>query len=238
MNSLRSTAIAESRSATCTRVLVIDPDGTAGRLLDAHADRFDVHTCTSAAEGLLLTGTTRPDVIVLRADLTDLPVPTVVDLLVRGHVPVIVAVDHEHAALAGAALDAGAMAFVAYPYRPAQLMALIAAVRPAPEPDDEVLRCGPLELSTHARTVRLRGTLVALPRQEFALLQFLMTNEGRVVSQARLWEAVWGGTTPSASNTVSVHVRRLRRRLGEDPRRPRIITTVGRSGYLLQGVPE
>jgi DNA-binding response OmpR family regulator len=77
-----------------------------------------------------------------------------------------------------------------------------------------------------------------MPPRELRLLHFLMSNQGRVVSQARLWEAVWGGTAPSASNTVSVHVRRLRRRLGDDPRRPRLITTVGRSGYLLQASPE
>jgi DNA-binding response OmpR family regulator len=118
-------------------------------------------------------------------------------------------------------------------------MSLITAVRPAPPPDEDVvLTCGVLQLSPAAHTVRLRGDLVALPPQEFRLLHFLMANEGRVVSQARLWEAVWGRTVPSASNTVSVHVRRLRRRLGDDPRDPRIITTVGRSGYLLQALPE
>jgi DNA-binding response OmpR family regulator len=80
--------------------------------------------------------------------------------------------------------------------------------------------------------------MIPLPPQEFRLLHVLMTHEGRVVSQRELWEAVWGGTAPSASNTVSVHVRRLRRRLGEDPRRPRMITTVGRSGYLMQAPPD
>jgi DNA-binding response OmpR family regulator len=242
MDSLRSTAIAEwdPSKHPRTRLLVIDPDAGAGALLDDYADRLDVRACTSAAEGLLLAGATRPDVVLLRADLTDVPAATVVGLLDRCcRVPVIVAVDGDQGDLAGAALAAGAVACVARPYRAAQLMSLVTAVRPAQAPaEDAVLTCGALRLSPAAHTVHLRGALVPLPPQEFRLLHFLMTHEGRVVSQARLWEAVWGGSAPSASNTVSVHVRRLRRRLGEDPSEPRIITTVGRSGYLLQGVPE
>jgi DNA-binding response OmpR family regulator len=242
MNNLRSTAIAEWDAVprTRTRLLVIDPDAATSPALAEFTGRLDVHTCTTAAEGLLVAGVTRPDVVLLRADLPDVPAPTVVDLLDRCcRVPVIVAVDGGRAELAGAALEAGAVACVARPYRAGQLMALIDAVRPAPAPDpDVVLACGVLELSPAAGTVRLRGALIPLPPQEFRLLRYLMANEGRVVSQGRLWEAVWGGTTPSASNTVSVHVRRLRRRLGDDPRHPRIITTVGRSGYLLQALPE
>ena len=75
-----------------------------------------------------------------------------------------------------------------------------------------------------------------MPPREFQVLEYFMRNEGRVVSQAQLWSAVWGQNTPSPSNTVSVHVRRLRRRLGDDPRDPQIITTVGHSGYLFQPV--
>ena len=248
MNSLRSTATALPKAGPTwdaaaprvrTLLLVVDPDPLAAGLLDDVDDQLDVRVCTSAAEGLLVAGATRPDVVLLRADLTDVPAATVVGLLDRCcGVPVIVAVDGGHAELAGAALDAGAVACVARPYRAAQLMSLVSALRPTLRPDDgEVIRCGPLELSPAAGTVLLRGSLILLPPQEFRLLHFLMAHEGRVVSQVQLWEAVWGGTAPPPSNTVSVHMRRLRGRLGDDPRRPRLITTVGRSGYLLQAAP-
>jgi DNA-binding response OmpR family regulator len=249
MNSFRATVTAPPKTGgTCdavaprarTLLLVIDPDPQADTLVDDFGDRLDVRVSGSAAEGLLMAGAMRPDVVLLRADLRDVPAPTVVHLLDRCcEVPVIVAVDGDHGELAGAALEAGAVACVARPYRAAQLMSLITAVRPTPPPsEDAVLTCGVLQLSPAAQTVHLRGVLIPLPPQEFRLLRFLMTNEGRVVSQARLWEAVWGGTAPSASNTVSVHVRRLRSRLGDDPRRPRLIATVGRSGYLLQAPPD
>lgn len=222
-------------SRTRTMLLVIDPDPGVAGLADEHGDRLDIRLCASAAEGLLVAGAARPDVVLLRADVTDLPAATVVDLLTRCcGLPVIVAVDGEHPELAGPALAAGAVACVARPYRSAQLLSLVSALRPRGRADGTVLRCGGLELAPDARTVRLHGALVVLPPREFRLLHFLMTHQGRVVSQAELWEAVWGGTTPSASNTVSVHLRRLRRRLGEAPGRPRLIATVGRSGYLLQ----
>jgi DNA-binding response OmpR family regulator len=248
MNSLRSTATAVPNvgrvwgaSAPRARplLLVIDPDPHAAAALDDLGDRLDVRISPSAAEGLLVAGVTNPDVVLLRADLTDVPAPKVVDLLDRCcQLPVIVAVDGEHSDLVGAALAAGAVACVARPYRSAQLMALVFAVRPAPAHDDLLLRCGPLELSPAARVVRLDGAIVPLPPQEFRLLHFLMAHAGRVVSQVELWEAVWGGTAPSTSNTVSVHVRRLRHRLGDEPSHPRLITTVGRSGYLLQAPPQ
>jgi DNA-binding response OmpR family regulator len=220
-------------------LLVIDPDPAAAALLDGVDGRLDIRICATGAEGLLMAGAMRPDVVLMRADLSDVPAPVVVDLLGRCELPVIVAVDGEHSDLAGAALEAGAVAVVARPYRPAQLMPLVSALRPHPAADDgDLLRCGPVELSPGARTVRVHGALTTLPPQEFRLLHFLLTHEGRVVSQAQLWHAVWGGSAPSTSNTVSVHMRRLRRRLGDAPGHPRLITTVGRSGYLLQAPPE
>ena len=237
MSSLRSTAPVPER----VLLLVVDPgpgaEGLAAGAGGAGGAAVDVRLCTSAAEGLLLAGTLDPDVVLVAADVADVPAATVVELLGRRcQVPVIVATDGGHAEAAAAALDAGAVACVARPYRVAEVLALVSAVRPVRPvaQGDAVLRCGALELAPAAGTVRLRGALVQMPPREFRVLEHLMAHEGRVVSQAQLWAAVWGAAAPSASNTVSVHVRRLRRRLGDDSSRPRIITTFGRSGYLFQ----
>ena len=232
MSSLRSTAPVPARA----RLLVVDPGPEAEDLAAGASAALDVRVCASAAEGLLMAGVLRPDVVLVAADVADLSAATVVELLDRCcEVPVIVATDGGHAGAAAAALDAGAVACVARPYRAAQVLALVSAVRPAPSaPEDAVLRSGVLELHPAAGTVRLRGSLVRMPPREFRVLEHLMAHEGRVVSQAQLWASVWGGAAPSASNTVSVHVRRLRRRLGDDSPSPRIISTFGRSGYLFQ----
>jgi DNA-binding response OmpR family regulator len=242
MNSLRSTAIAEWGPTTGrrTRLLVIDPDAVPGPLLDDYADRLDLRTCTSAAEGLLLAGVTRPDVVLLRADLTDVPAATVVGLLRQWcGTPVIVGTDGAHGDMAGEVLRAGAAACIAHPYRPVEVLAMVRSLGSHPGGADEPeLRCGGLVLDPGGRTVRLRGSVIDMPPREFRLLHFLMRHEGRVVSRTQLWEQVWGGTGPAQSNTIAVHVRRLRSRLGDDPRHPAILTTVGRSGYRLQPAPE
>ena len=238
MSSLRSTAPTPERAL----LLVVDPGPeTAEELVTGAGRAVDVRTCASAAEGLLMAGSLHPDVVLLAADVPDVPAARVVELLDRCcQLPVIIATDGGHAEAAAAALDAGAVACVARPYRPAQVLALVSAVRPVRPAahGDAVLRCGTLELSPAAGTVRHRGSLVRMPPREFRVLEHLMAHEGRVVSQAELWAAVWGGAAPSASNTVSVHVRRLRRRLGDDSAAPRIITTFGRSGYLFQAPAE
>jgi DNA-binding response OmpR family regulator len=232
MSSLRSTAPVPARAL----LLVVDPGPGTAELVAGASPALDVRVCASAAEGLLLAGTLRPDVVLVAADVEDVPAATVVELLDRCcAVPVIVATDGGHAGAAAAALDAGAVACVARPYRAAQVLALVSAVRPAGSlAPDAVLRSGVLELSPDAGTVRLRGSLIHMPPREFRVLEHLMSHEGRVVSQAELWSTVWGAATPSTSNTVSVHVRRLRRRLGDDATSPRIIATFGRSGYLFQ----
>ena len=224
-------------SARGGTLLVIEPDPERRAVFDDFGSAWDVRTCATAAEGLLLAGGLRPDVVLLSAQVSDLPAATVVELLDRCcGVPAVVATDAEHADQAAAALEAGAVACVSRHYRSQQLHGVLAAVRPPRTDEEAVLQAGALELSPTAGTVRLRGSLVLMPPREFQVLQHLMRHESRVVSQSQLWSAVWGRSSPSASNTVSVHVRRLRRRLGDDVKNPRIITTVGRSGYLLQPV--
>ena len=221
-------------------LLVIDPGLDAARLSGVLRESIDVHVCTTAAEGLVVAGGTRPDVVLAAADLVDVPCPTLVRLLRRWcGTPVIVGAGAAHGELAGDVLRAGAAACVAHPYRPAEVLAMVRSLGSHPAGAEEPeLRCGGLALDPGGRTVRLRGSVVEMPPREFRLLHFLLRHQGRVVSRAQLWEQVWGGTGPAQSNTIAVHVRRLRSRLGDDPRHPAILTTVGRSGYRLQPAPD
>jgi DNA-binding response OmpR family regulator len=216
-------------------LLVIDQSPGAARLSGLLGDSVHVRICTTAAEGLIVAGGTRPDVVLAAADVADVPCPTLVRLLRRWcGTPVIVGTDGAHGDLAGAVLQAGAAACVAHPYRPAEVLALVRSLGfHTAAPEEPELRCGALVLDPGGRTVRLRGSVIDMPPREFQLLHFLMSRPGRVVSRAQLWEQVWGGAGSAASNTVAVHVRRLRSRLGDDPRHPSILTTVGRSGYRL-----
>lgn len=227
-------ACAPNRFRPRLLLLVIDPEPAAQSLASALGSGVDVRTCTTAAEGLLVAGGVRPDAVLISADLPDLPAPTLVGLLRRCcAIPLIVGAGAGRGQQAGEALEAGASACIPHPYPPGKVRALLRAIRPSSVVEEEpTLRCGELELDPAAHTVRLRGTRIDLPPQEFRVLQFLMAHAGKVVTREQLWAGVWGGAGPAASNTITVHIRRLR--LGDDPQHPRILTTVGRGGYRLE----
>jgi DNA-binding response OmpR family regulator len=103
---------------------------------------------------------------------------------------------------------------------------------PAPSARRPV-RAGALRLDPAAQEAELHGRRIALPPRETRLLHLLMTNANHVVSREEIQETVWGaGERPS--NTITVHIQRLRSRLGEDPE---IIQTVRRLGYRLVPPP-
>lgn len=232
-------ACAPQRFRTRPLLLVIDPDPAAAGLLGSLGPGVEVRVCATAAEGLLLAGGLHPDAVLLTTDLDDLPCTRLVELLRRCcELAVIVATDGAHGQLAGAALEAGATAVIAHPYRPRELLGLLQSIRPhSVINSDPEVHCGGLSLDPAAMTVHLHGRKVDMPPQELRVLHLLMAHAGRVVSRAQIWESVWGGPMPSATNTISVHVRRLRLRLGDAPAHPSMLVTVGRSGYRLDPPP-
>jgi DNA-binding response OmpR family regulator len=81
------------------------------------------------------------------------------------------------------------------------------------------------------RVVTSHGTVVPLTRKEFELLHLLASNPGRVFSRDQLVELVWGYVWAGDTSTVTVHIRRLRAKLEEDPAQPRRLVTVWGIGY-------
>mgnify|MGYP000297665980 CR=1 FL=1 len=232
-------ACAPTRFRPRLLLLVIDPGPAAPALAAALGSGVDVRICATATEGLLVAGGARPDAVLISADLPDVPAPTLVGLLRRCcAIPVIVGASDGYGRQAADALDAGASVCIPHPYPAGEVRALLRAIRPAAVLQEEpVLRCGELVLDPAAHTVRLRGALVNMPPQEFRMLHFLMAHAGKVVTRDQLWAGVWGGARPAASNTITVHVRRLRLRLGDDAQHPQILTTVGGGGYRLESPP-
>jgi DNA-binding response OmpR family regulator len=91
-----------------------------------------------------------------------------------------------------------------------------------------------LDVATHEVTVRDRK--VTMPLREFELLHFLLANADHVVSRQQIRDHVWGIDYPGETNTVVVHVRRLRSRLGDDTSNPHIIKNIRGRGYRLVGL--
>jgi DNA-binding response OmpR family regulator len=134
-------------------------------------------------------------------------------------------------------LDLGADDVVPAPLSLPELEARVRAVLARTRVDVEdlppTLTCGDLELDTSTSRVRVHGDWVDLTALELKLLSFLMQHPARAFSRETLLERVWGFSLGDTS-TVSVHVRRLRLKLEQDPARPVIIRTVWGVGYYLE----
>ncbi len=126
--------------------------------------------------------------------------------------------------------NAGADDYVVKPVDTEELAArLHALVRRARGQAHNRLTAGPIEIDTQARRVWLVGRPIGLSAREYALLEKLMTNMGRVLSKAQLEDALYGWGEGVESNTVEVHIHHLRRKLGSDT----IITLRG-IGYMIE----
>jgi DNA-binding response OmpR family regulator len=161
------------------------------------------------------------------------------ELRARSDVPIIVLTARGEEADRVMGLELGADDYLAKPFSPRELLARIRAVTRRAKgqagPRLKQLRVGELAIDPSARTVTLRGAAVELTAYEFALLHALAERAGMVLSREQLMEFARGSSEDSFDRSVDVHVSRLRQKLGDDPKRPRLLKTVRGAGYLLAG---
>jgi two-component system, OmpR family, KDP operon response regulator KdpE len=225
-----------------TKVLVIDDEPSILRALriNLSARNYDVSTASDGASGLAAVSRDRPDVLILDLGLPDMDGTDVIHG-VRGwtSTPIIVLSvwGQEHQKVA--ALDAGADDYVTKPFGMDELLArLRAAVRRAsPAPDEPVVTTPDFTVDLAAKRVRREGdgdSDVRLTPTEWQLLEILVRNRGRLVTQRQLLQEVWGPAYESESNYLRVYVAQLRRKLEPEPSRPRYLLTEPGMGYRFQ----
>jgi DNA-binding response OmpR family regulator len=231
--------VAEVAKAT---VLVVDDEPTIVEIVSRYMERagFEAHEAHDGLEALEVAERHRPDLVVL-----DLMLPSIdgIEVMRRLHerpgpriaVILLTARGEESDRLVG--LRQGADDYVVKPFSPAELVARVEAVlrrgAAPPEPDEEAppIEHGPLRVEPASRRVFLDGAELSLTHREFDLLAYLAARPGRVFSRDQLMEAVWEYPFYNDTSTVTVHVRRLRAKLGDDSAEPRFIETVWGVGY-------
>lgn len=200
----------------------------------------DITVCVDGAEALLRVGLLRPDTLLTSADPSEVDLETLVRVTRRAtDIPILIGVGPGDSQRAVRALSAGATACVSRPYRIPELSALLRGSLPGSEglPENtassSALRSGDLELDALGHRLFVDGQPVNLALREFGIMDFLLRNSGRVVSREELWTEVWHKPLPPVNNTIAVHIRRLRHKLGDSEARPRFIHTVRGIGYRL-----
>jgi DNA-binding response OmpR family regulator len=131
-------------------------------------------------------------------------------------------------------LDLGADDYVTKPFSPREVVSRVRAVlrRAGTAPDQPVvIEAGDLEIDLERREVRRSGEAVKLTRKEFELLAHMAASPGVTFSRTRLLEEVWDFAWDGDSATVTVHVRRLREKIEDDPSDPTRLVTVWGVGY-------
>lgn len=215
-------------------LLVADPDEFSVQELAVALGREGVSVVgvSDGAQALLQAGALRPDVVLVSATL---PIISAVDFVravrLSGSVPVLLGVGEGHAEQAVQALGAGASACVARPYRVPELLPFIQGSSSGQAELRRVLTVGSVELDVNAYQVRVDGKAVHLPLREFELLHYLMRNADRTVTREQIMRNVWHSTHTTSTNTIAVHVKRLRARLGDED--DTLIQTVRGVGYRL-----
>ncbi len=221
-------------AAQAVRVLVVDDEPMVRDVLTRYLSREGFHV-TGAADGHQALEAIRdgaPDVILLDLMLPRLSGLDVLRTLrMEGNVPVIIlsAKATEQERIQG--LQLGADDYVVKPYSPGEVVARVHAVLRRTSPADGRLAFDELEIDPARREVVRNGEVVHTTRKEFELLHLLASNPGQVFSRPQLLESVWGYVWTGATDTVTVHVRRLRAKIELDPSQPRRLITVHGVGY-------
>ena len=247
-----------------TRVLVVDDEPQILRALriNLRVRQYEVFTAASGAEALAVASQHPPDLVILDLGLPDLSGIDVIQGL-RGWTtaPIVVLSGRADSADKVEALDAGADDYVTKPFSMDELLARMrAAVRRAGGLDEQPrIRLGGLVVDLAAKRVEPAapaalsrtgadaGTAdaasapegdIRLTPTEWHLLEVLLRNPGKLLSQQQLLTEVWGPGYVSATGNLRLYMAQLRRKLEPDPARPRWLITEPGMGYRYQPDPD
>ncbi|MFB7183611.1 response regulator [Streptomyces sp. NPDC056257] len=226
-----------------TRVLVVEdePQIVRALVINLKARKYEVDAAADGASALELAAARHPDVVVLDLGLPDMDGIEVIKGL-RGwtRVPILVLSARHTSDEKVEALDAGADDYVTKPFGMDELLArLRAAVRRA-EPaagsgeDEVIVETDGFTVDLAAKKAVREGRDVRLTPTEWHLLEVLVRNRGKLVSQRQLLQEVWGPSYGTETNYLRVYMAQLRRKLEADPSHPRHFITEPGMGYRFE----
>jgi two-component system KDP operon response regulator KdpE len=222
-----------------TRVLVVDDEPQLLRALgiNLRARGYEVHAAATGAVALELGAAYPPDVVILDLGLPDMDGTQVVAGL-RGwtDVPILVLSGRSDSADKVDALDAGADDYVTKPFGMDELLARLRAAlrRATPAEEEPVVETADFTIDLAAKRVHRGGVEIRLTPTEWHLVEVLVRNQGKLVSQRQLLQEVWGPEYHDETAYLRVHMANVRRKLEPEPSRPRYFFTEPGMGYRFE----
>lgn len=222
------------------QILVIEDDEKLAKSLaeGLQAEGYEVTRTSTGEEGFFLASHNPFDVVLLDIMLPARDGLEILSTLRRSRVrtPVLVLTAKDRVSDRVRGLDAGADDYLIKPFAFPELVArLRALVRRGKLEDSAPLRCADLELDLPTHEVRRSGVAISLTLREFEILEYLLRNQGQVVSREMLARDIWKEAvryTP-LDNVIDVHIARLRRKL-DDNFSPKLLHTVRGLGFILK----
>jgi two-component system KDP operon response regulator KdpE len=220
------------------QILIVDDEPQIRRLLEAAVNRGGYRTLAAASgrEAMHLAETHSPDGALVDLGLPDRDGIELVAHFARRGMAVIVVSARDATAEKIAALDLGAADYVVKPFDTDELLARLRAAlrtKSADTGQSGEVAFGDVVINFDARLIHRQGQEVRLAPKEYALLELLARNAGRVVTHAQLLKTVWGPAHAHDVEYLRVAVRAIRRKLEIDPTKPQLIRNEPGVGYRL-----
>lgn len=231
------------------KILIVDDEQEISDLVELYLrnENYQVFKFYSAKEALACIESTEPDLAILDIMLPEVNGFALCQKIREQHTyPVIMltAKDGETDKITG--LTLGADDYVTKPFRPLELVARVKAQlrrykrynpvhASAPDQEPDTILHSGLEMNTGTHTCFLNGKPLSLTPTEFSILHILLERKGKVVSSEELFHEIWKDEYYSKSNnTITVHIRHLREKLGDTIDNPKYIKTIWGVGYKIE----
>ena len=224
------------------KILVVEDEKTISHFISTilNTNGYEAMQARSGSEALSMISSHCPDLIILDLGLPDMDGLEILRRLREwSSLPVVVVSARSHERDKVTALDLGADDYLTKPFNPLELVARVKAqLRRYTRYNEaekaaagDVIDFNGLVINRATHECTLYEQPLGLTPIEFDILWMLCENRGQVISAERLFETVWGEKYLDRNNTVMVHIRRLREKMGEPSRNPRFIKTVWGVGY-------
>jgi two-component system, OmpR family, KDP operon response regulator KdpE len=225
--------------STKPAILVVDDEIQIRRLIELtlNPEAYALKFALTGNEGMRMAATERPELIILDLGLPDMEGMNVLKAIREwATIPIIIlSVRSAESDIVGC-LTAGADDYLVKPFRTGELLARVrTALRHRTAlPDKEIFTVQNLTVDLSARLVKKKNEVLKLTATEYALLALFVKNAGRVLTHRFILEQVWGPTYVDETQYTRIYVAQLRKKIEDDPSKPKMLLTESGIGYRLR----